>query len=132
MNEGKAPLAAAAGGDVIHVADLELWARIGVPDEERAQAQRLTVSLTLWPTTPFGDLRDKIEAAVDYAKVVQEVQALAARCVHRLIETLAEAMAQHLLAIFPISRVRVELRKFVLAEAKYAAVIISRERAANP
>lgn len=114
------------GGDVIHVAELELRARIGVPDEERAEAQRLTVSLTLWPATQFGDLRDEIEDAVDYAKVVQEVQTLAVGRVDRLIETLAEAMAQHLLATFPILRVRVELRKFVLAEAKYAAVIILR------
>ncbi len=117
-----------SGGDVIYVAELELRARIGVPDEERAEAQRLTASLTLWPTTPFDDLRDEIENAVDYAKVVQEVQALAARRVDRLIETLAEAMAQHLLATFPIARVRVELRKFVLTEAKYAAVVVTRER----
>lgn len=119
-------------GDVIHVAELELRVRIGVSEEERAAAQRLTASLTLWPAIPFGDLRDEIENAVNYAQVVQEVQALAAQRVDRLIETLAEAMAQHLLAIFPITRVRVELRKFVLAEAKYAAFIISRDRPANP
>ncbi|MEP6820966.1 MAG: dihydroneopterin aldolase [Chthoniobacterales bacterium] len=120
------------GGDVVHVAELELRARIGVSDHERAEAQRLTVSLTLWPATQFGDLQDEIEDAVDYAKVVQEVQALAIRRVDRLLETLAEAMALHLLATFPITRVRVELRKFVLADARYAAVMILRESTTNP
>lgn len=130
MLKGQTP-PSAAGGDVIYLAELELRARIGVPDEERAEWQRLTVSLTLWPTNSFGNLRDEIENAVDYARVVQEVQTLAVSRVDRLLETLAEAMAQHLLATFSINRVRVELRKFVLVEAKYAAVILERERAAT-
>ncbi len=121
----------APSADAIHIAELELRARIGVPDEERAEPQRLTVSLTLWPAMPFGELGDEIENAVDYAKVVHAIQALALRRVDRLLETLAEAMAQDLLATFPITRVRVELRKFVLADAQYAAVVISRERASN-
>ncbi len=119
-------------GDVIHVAELELWTRIGVPDAERADAQRLTVSLALWPSIQFGDLSDEIGQAVDYAVAAQEVQTMVAPRVGRLIETLVEEIAQHLLARFPIVRVRVELRKFALADAKYTAVIITRERTDNP
>jgi dihydroneopterin aldolase len=46
----------------------------------------------------------------------------------KLIETLAAAIAAHLLAAFPIVRVRVELRKFILPDVKYVAVIVTRER----
>ena len=45
-----------------------------------------------------------------------------------MIETLAEAIAAHLLAAFPLVRVRLELRKFILPEVKYVAVRLTRER----
>ena len=77
-------------GDAIHLEELELSVRIGVPEEERAQAQRLTLSLTLWPQAGFGALEDRIEAAVDYAEVVQEVVRFANSRRDKLIETLAE------------------------------------------
>jgi dihydroneopterin aldolase len=40
-------------GDEIHVRELELSAHIGVPDEERATPQRLTVSIVMWPIVGF-------------------------------------------------------------------------------
>jgi 7,8-dihydroneopterin aldolase/epimerase/oxygenase len=117
------------GGDAIHIEELELKVRIGVPDDERAQVQRLTVSITLWPRTSFDALEDRIEVAVDYATVVREVQKLAVERTDKLIETLAEAIASHLLATYPIARVRVELRKFILPGVKHVAAILTRERA---
>lgn len=115
-------------GDVLHVEELELLARIGVPDAERAKAQRLTVSLTLWPIAAFDALQDGIENATDYATAVRAVQEVVAGRSDKLIETLADAIASRLLAAFPIARVRVELRKFVLPDVKYVAAIVTRER----
>ena len=46
--------------DEIRIEELEIMARVGVPDEERAQPQRLTVSLVLQPPVNFGDLRTTI------------------------------------------------------------------------
>ena len=40
-------------GDAILIEDLELSVRIGVPDEERAQPQRLTASIKIWPVRRF-------------------------------------------------------------------------------
>lgn len=115
--------------DAIQIEQLELSVRIGVPEEERATAQRLTVSLTMVPLAGFQKLDDAIANAVDYARVCREVTAFVAQRSDRLIETLANALAAHLLRTFPLKRIRLELRKFVLPDVKHVAVIVTRERA---
>src|SRR4051812_6268382 len=114
--------------DLIHIHELELMARVGVPDEERAARQRLTVSLTLWPLTGFAHADDQIERTVNYAAVCDAVKNVVAGRTDKLIETLAEAIASQLLASFPVTRVRLELRKFVLPDTAYVAVALERER----
>ena len=112
--------------DQIHIEALAIQAHIGVPDEERAQPQRLTVSLTLEPNTDFRNLGDRIEATVDYAAVCEAAKAVAAERPRRLVETLAEEMAGTLLLRFPIRRIAVELRKFILPGTDYVAIRIER------
>ena len=117
-------------GDEIHVHELELSAQIGVPDEERATPQRLTVSIVMWPNAGFRAMADDLRNTVNYAAVCREVKELVARQRDRLIETLAEAIAAQLLATFPLARVKIELRKFILPDVKHVAVVIVRERIA--
>jgi len=112
--------------DQIHIEALEVRSHIGVPKEERAAPQRLTVTLTLEPNGDFRALGDQIEATVDYAAVCEAVKALAAARHRRLVETLAEEIAAELLGRFPIRRVAVEVRKFILPETDYVAVRIDR------
>src|SRR5438045_2825050 len=40
--------------DRIHIEQLEIFARDGVPEKERASAQRLTVNNTFWPRQQTG------------------------------------------------------------------------------
>lgn len=117
------------GDDAIHIEELELSVRIGVPDEERAEAQRLTVSITIWPAVTFDGMQDKVANTIDYAAVCNDVKNLAADRTDKLIETLADRIASHLLAAHPIARIRIELRKFILPDVKHVAVIVTRERA---
>ena len=114
--------------DEIHVANLALNVRVGVSDEEQAQAQRLTVSLTLRPARGFGGLEDRIENTVNYAAVCAAVRALAATHPRRLIETLALDVADEILARFAVASVDVELRKYILSDTDYVAVRLSRQR----
>ena len=117
-------------GDAIHVEQLEISARVGVSDVERATPQRLLVSITIWPPNRFEDLHDDVAQTADYAALAINVRAfMEARC-DKLIETLASALATHLLDQFTIRAVRIELRKFVIPKCDYVAVIITRERAA--
>ena len=121
-----------AGGDQIHVRELELMAHIGVPDEERAVPQRLTVTLRMWPTASFVGMADDLANTVNYAAVCREVKELVAARADKLIETLAEVIAARLLEAFPLRAVEVELRKFILPDVKHVAVVLVRERAATP
>ena len=119
------------GDGHIHIHQLEVMTRIGVPDEERATAQRLTFNLTLWPARPFGDLNDDIDRAVNYAAVCVEVKKFVETRSDRLIETLADVLAQHLLDMFALRRITIELRKYILPEVEFVSVQITRERAAG-
>ena len=116
--------------DEIRIEELELMARVGVPDEERAHPQRLVVSLVLQPRENFADLADELVRAVDYAVVGEEARRFVASRQDRLIETVAHELAVFLLGRFPLVRVELELRKFVLPGTKYVAARVVRAAAA--
>jgi len=112
--------------DAIVIADLELQARIGVLEDERAQSQRLTASLVLELPIMSEALDDQIARAVDYATVCERVKKLAADSRCELIETLAAAIAQQVLEQFAVVSVEVELRKYILPDTAYVAVRLRR------
>jgi dihydroneopterin aldolase len=112
--------------DQIHIEQLEIFARVGVPEKERATPQRLTVSITLWPKQDMRDLADQINRTVNYSAVAEEAKNFARDQSVNLIETLADRLAMHLLGNFSVQEIRVELRKFALPDAKYASVTVTR------
>ncbi len=112
--------------DEIHIEQLDVSARIGVPDEERAKPQRLTVSISFWPRQQTRDFEDKIDETVNYSAVAEETKSFVSDQSVSLIETLADRLATHLLKTFPIQKVAVELRKFALQDAKYVSASLTR------
>src|SRR3712207_1212035 len=95
--------------DEIHIEELEVEAAIGVPDQEREKPQRLVISLTLLPTRDFRGLDDDLQRTVDYAALAQEVSTFVRGRVVKLIETLANDLATHLLERFALREVQIEL-----------------------
>lgn len=118
-------------GDAIHVEQLEIFAHVGVPDHEREVPQRITISLTVWPIAGLHSLGDDINRTINYSAVARAVREFVDQRRDKLIETLAEKTAEHLLGTFAMRRVRIELRKFVLPNAPFVAVTLTRERAAQ-
>jgi len=112
--------------DQIHIEQLELSARIGVPEEERAAPQRLTVSISFWPYHAADDLADKIENAINYSSVVEETKNFVRDQSVNLIETLADRLAMHLMKNFRMQKVTIELRKFPFEDANYVSVTVTR------
>ena len=110
----------------IHIEQLEVLTRIGVPEEERANPQRLTVNISLWPYEITGDLTDNIEQTVNYSAVAEETKNFVRDQSLNLIETLADRLAMHLLKTFPIQKVTIEFRKFPLSDAKYVSASVTR------
>ncbi len=112
--------------DEIHIEQLDVFTRIGVPEEERAKPQRLAVSISFWPYQQRNDLADHIERTVNYSTVAEETKNFLRDQSVSLIETLAERLASHLLQSFPIQKVTIELRKFALPDAKYVSITVTR------
>jgi dihydroneopterin aldolase len=112
--------------DQIHIEQLEISTRIGVPEKERATPQRLTVSISFWPYYDQRDMADEIDNAVNYSIVAEETKNFVRDQSTSLIETLADRLAMHLLKTFRIQRVTVELRKFPLEDAKHVSVTVTR------
>ena len=109
----------------IHIEQLELFARVGVPTSERSEPQRLILNITLWPK--IAELHDDIANTVNYSAVAECVKNFVSHHDYKLIETLAEETAAHLLAQFNLRKVEVEVRKFVLPDANYVSVTAIRE-----
>jgi dihydroneopterin aldolase len=112
--------------DRIHIEQLEISARIGVPEEERATPQQLTLSISLWPYDAPCNVVDKIENTVNYSAVAEAARNFVRDQSVNLIETLADHVALHLLKTFPIQRITVEVRKFPLKDAKYVSATATR------
>jgi FolB domain-containing protein len=112
--------------DEVHIEQLDVFTRIGVPDEERANPQKLTVSISFLPYQQPSDLADHIERAVNYSAVAEETKNFMRDQSVSLIETLADRLANHLLKNFPIQKVTIELRKFALQDAKYVSITVTR------
>lgn len=117
------------GTDRIRIEQLELYARVGVTENERLRPQRITINLTIWPKIAFGALQDDISRTVNYSELCRVAREFVQARSDKLIETLASELASHLLEHVPIQSVEIELRKFVLPDAKHVAVIVKRNAA---
>jgi dihydroneopterin aldolase len=113
--------------DLIRVVDLEVYSHIGVPDAERGEPQRLLISLEI-SVGSFSQAAgtDNLAWTVNYADVVERVKQLTARRARKLLETLAEEIAADLLKSFPIKKITLEIKKFILPDAQYVSAKIER------
>ena len=113
--------------DLIRIVDLDVMARIGVPDEERAEPQRLLISVDM-SCDPFSRAAetDNLAWTINYFEVAERIKSVTAQRPRKLLETLAEDLAFDLLKTFPIKKIALEIKKFILPEAKYVSVVIER------
>ena len=111
----------------IHIEQLKVRAHVGVSRGERAKPQRLILNITVWPARDLRDLKDSVARTVDYALLCQEVKRFLSNASPKLIETLAQDLSSHLLRKFRIRKIALEIRKFVLADAAYASVTVTRQ-----
>ena len=117
---------ASSAADQIRIEQLEVFARVGVTENERANPQRLTLSVTVWPSAGFQNLQDDITSTVNYSAVAVTACDFLRANPAKLIETSATQLASHLLRTFPIQKVQLELHKFVLPDAKHVSVAVTR------
>lgn len=117
--------------DFVHVEQLEVFARVGVTGDERAKPQRLVLNLTAWPRLSFDSLGDEIERAINYSALCAAARDFMQERTAALVETFAAELAALLLAKFPLRKIDIELRKFVVPGTKYVSVALTRESVAS-
>lgn len=117
--------------DTIVIRDLEVFYRVGVPDAERAQPQRLLITVEMEHGFSKAAAADDLRATIDYFAVSQRLLHLGAGREWKLIETLAEDIAAMVLKEFSPQAVAVEVKKFIIPQAAHVSVRIQRLRAAG-
>ena len=109
---------------LIKIIGLKVSSYVGVPDKEREQRQDLLIDVTIKPSNSLQDLNDNIEDTVDYFLVAQKIKEIASIGERKLIETLAEEIIDSIRSFFVVDEVEVEVKKFILDDAKYVSVIL--------
>jgi dihydroneopterin aldolase len=110
----------------IHVEQLKVLAHIGVSRAERKKRQRLVLNITVWPARDLRDIKDSVARTVDYAALCRTTKIFISQQAPRLLETLAGDLASHLLRKFRVRKIMIEIRKFVLKDAAYTSVTVTR------
>jgi dihydroneopterin aldolase len=88
---------------------LQVPGRHGATEEERASVQPFLYDIRL--EVSDGALSDRLEDAVDYEAVAACVRGVSDARQFALVEALAAAVADEIVARFPVARVRVRVRK---------------------
>ncbi len=115
--------------DLITIRSLRVTTRIGVTDEERAEPRTVTLQIEMATDTSAAGRSDDLTDTIDYAAVIEQVQALVTGGEFRLIEYLAEEVARLVAAKKGVRAVTVEVEKDdppVAAEVEAVAVKIER------
>lgn len=110
----------------ISIVDLEVFYRVGVPDVERAQPQRLLLTIELESDFTAATRTDSIAHTIDYYAVTQRLLNFGAAREWKLIEKLASDIAGTIVKEFKPQTVSVEVKKFIIPQARYISVSIRR------
>jgi len=112
--------------DEIEIRRLKVSTHIGVPDQERADAQAVWISVIMRPAQALANLADDISNTIDYHQVAHDIAAIAKSKPRRLIETLAGEIADALLRAYPIASLEITVEKRILPDTDFIAVRIVR------
>ena len=117
--------------DYVSVRDLSVRAVIGVHPWEREVEQTLHVSVDMVAEADgvrAAAATDDLADALDYSAVADAIAAVLREGKFRLIERAAERVAGRLLADFPLTWLRLELRKPIAAGGYTAVITLERAR----
>lgn len=110
----------------ISIIDLEVFYRVGVPDAERAQPQRLLLTIEMESDFSKAAKTDSITDTIDYFAVTQRLLKFGDGKSWKLIEKLAADIADLVLSEFKPQSVTVEVKKFPIPQARHVAVSLTR------
>lgn len=110
----------------ISIVDLEVRYRVGVPDAERAQPQRLLLTVELEADFSAAANGDSIADTIDYFAVSQRLLKFGDGKSWKLIEKLATDIVDTILTEFKPQSVSVEVKKFIIPQTRYVSVTLTK------
>jgi dihydroneopterin aldolase len=108
---------------IVEIHGLEIFGRHGVNDDERRDGQTFLFDITAVIAEP---VEDTIDATVDYRRLRDIVREVSDAGSYRLLETVAGAVADTIVAELPVERVQVRVRKPGVAWAEWTGVTSER------
>ncbi len=119
-----------ADGDFVFLRGLEIDAVIGIWEWERRIRQKVVIDLEMGVDIPRAAAADRIEDTLNYKSVAKRVQEFVAASSFQLVETLAERIAELVLAEFDVPWLRITVNKpGAIRGARDVGVCIRRSRA---
>src|SRR5690606_17462335 len=112
----------------ISIVDLEVFYCVGVTDEERSQPQKLLITVDMTSDFTAAILSDRVEKTINYYEVSQEVLKFGDGRNWKLLERLASNLADMIMAKFKPHDVTIEIKKFVIPQARFVSVSLLRSR----
>ena len=97
--------------DVIHIKRLEIFANHGVIPEENTLGQKFIISADLYKDLRRAGKTDDVNETVHYGQAAVLIKQISEKSVFKLIEKLAEEIADALLKKFPVEKVKVTIEK---------------------
>ena len=112
--------------DKIVIKDLAVFYSVGVPDEERAEPQKLLLTIEMTHDFIGAAGTDDLKLTIDYHAVALRLLRFGEGQSWRLIETLAVNIAEMILEEFKPQSVFVRVKKFILPDARHVEVSVTR------
>lgn len=97
--------------DIIHIRRLEIFANHGVIPEENTLGQKFIISADLYKDLRRAGKTDDVNETVHYGQAAVLIKQISEKSVFKLIEKLAEEIADALLKKFPVEKVKVTIEK---------------------
>lgn len=116
--------------DTIFLQDLQVETIVGIWDWERKIRQTVSIDIEMAADVARAALTDDIEGTLNYKAVAKRVQQFVGDSEYQLVETLAEKIAETILAEFDIAWVQLRVSKpGAIRNAKNVGVMIRRHKA---
>ena len=112
----------------ITIVDLELFLCVGVTEQERARPQRLLVTVEMNRDVTSACLSDRIEETINYQEVADGLLKFGEGRSWKLIEKLADNIADWVFEHYKPQAVMVEVKKFVIPQARFVSVSVGKTR----
>jgi FolB domain-containing protein len=101
---------------------------VGVSDEERAQPQRLLLTVDMTFDFTVAAISDRITKTIDYFAVSQMLLKFGEGRNWKLIEKLAMNIGDEILDEYKPEAITVEVKKFPIPQARHVSVIWTKRR----